>query len=412
MKENSFKENKELFVNWDFKEADTKEFTHCIHTYPAMMIPQIARRLIVLYGQNAKTLLDPFMGSGTSLVEASLTDNVIESYGFDLNPLGVLISKVKTTPLDVEELEKDLEIILRSEDYSELPKFKNIDFWFKPNVIEELAKLKTTIDEIEDKNVKNFFLVVFSETVRNVSNTRKGEFKLYRIAKEDLRGHKPEVFKEFEKIAQRNIQGMREYAARRKNHKAHPQIVDTRIHLPLESSSVGLIVTSPPYGDSRTTVAYGQFSRLALQWLGYEDANLLDKRLLGGISSKELEVKIDSPTLKETLKKIARIDPERAKDVLSFYEDFDKCVIELNRVMRKKGYVCFVVGNRTVKGINIPTDKIMAEMFMARGSYNYITTYLRAIPFKRMPKANSPTNVKGKTVTTMNNEFIFILQKV
>src|SRR3989344_9131828 len=86
----------ESFINWDFREADTKQFTHRLHTYPAMMIPQIARRLIYLYGKEAKTLLDPFMGSGTSLVEASITPHIKEAYGFDLNPLAFLISKVKT----------------------------------------------------------------------------------------------------------------------------------------------------------------------------------------------------------------------------------------------------------------------------------------------------------------------------
>ncbi len=60
--------------NWDFKTADTKEFTHCYHAYPAMMIPQVARTLIEQFAPKDKCdlLFDPYMGSGTSLVEASL----------------------------------------------------------------------------------------------------------------------------------------------------------------------------------------------------------------------------------------------------------------------------------------------------------------------------------------------------
>ena len=97
----------ENFVSWDFKEADTKEYTHCIHTYPAMMIPPIARRLISIYGKNAKNLLDPFVGSGTSLVEASLVPHIKSAYGFDLNPLAILISKVNSpsiSPLGVKSI--------------------------------------------------------------------------------------------------------------------------------------------------------------------------------------------------------------------------------------------------------------------------------------------------------------------
>jgi len=401
----------EGFINWDFREADTKQFTHGIHTYPAMMIPQIARRLIYLYGKDAKTLLDPFMGSGTSLVEASLTNQIKEAYGFDLNPLAFLISKVKTTPLNIENLDKELSNIIKSKNYKELPKFKNIEFWFKPKVIEQLAIIKTAINKINDKGIKDFFLVCFSETVRNVSNTRNGEFKLYRMSDKDLIKHNPYVISEFERIALKNMKGMKEYVKARQKTKTIPQNYSSMEELPLSPESIDLIVTSPPYGDSKTTVAYGQFSRLALQWLDYEDVASLDNRLLGGKASKELEIKINSSTLKEIIKRIAEIDGKRAKEVLSFYEDFDKCVIQLDRVMTKNGFVCFVVGNRTVKGINIPTDKIMTEMFKARGNYKYMTTHLRAIPNKRMPSLNSPSNKAGEKVTTMCTSLFLFFKK-
>ena len=399
------------FINWDFKEADTKEFTHGFHTYPAMMIPQIARRLIYLYGKGAKTLLDPFCGSGTSLVEASLTHHIKEAFGFDLNPLAMLITKVKTTPISTEELGKTLNRILGAREHNGVPNFKNIEFWFKPDVIEKLATLKTIINKIKDEDIKDFFLVVFSETVRKVSNTRNGEFKLYKMSKESLAKHNPFVFREFEKIALKNIKGMQEYNKARQKVQTTVILGNSMLELLLKPQSINLIVTSPPYGDSRTTVAYGQFSRLALQWLDYENVTDLDNKLLGGKASKELEVKINSPILKEIIENIGEIDQKRAREVLSFYEDFDKCIIQLDKVMAKNGYICFVVGNRTVKGINIPTDRIMSEMFKARGNYRYITTHKRAIPNKRMPKLNSPSNKTGEKVTTMCNEFIFVLQK-
>lgn len=406
------KKEQDNFTNWDFKESNTKEYTHRIHTYPAMMIPQIARRLIYLYGQEAKTLLDPFCGSGTSLVEASLLPRIKKAYGFDLNPLAVLISKVKTTTINQELLLKELHKILNSKEYKDLPNFKNMEFWFKLKVIKDLAIIKTAINKIKDKDVKDFFLVAFSETIRKVSNTRNSEFKLYRMEKEKLENYNPNVFGEFEKIANKNIKGMGEYIKIKTDLKPAIKLFSSMDELPIKENSIDIIVTSPPYGDSKTTVAYGQFSRLALQWLGYENVASLDNRLLGGKASNDLEVKINSETLKKIIEKISGIDKKRAREVLSFYEDFDKVVIQLNRVMAKNGFVCFVVGNRTVKGINIPTDKIMSEMFMARGNYKYITTHERAIPNKRMPKVNSPTNVKGQKVTTMCNEFIFVLQKL
>lgn len=399
-------------LNWDFKGENTKEYTHGFHTYPAMMIPQVARRLIEMYGENANILLDPFCGSGTSLVEASLRNHINEAYGFDLNPLAVLMTKVKTTPLNPEKLKLQLKRFFNTTGSSNIPQFKNIEFWFKPKVIERLSVIKNEINKIQDKDIRDFFLVCFSETVRDVSNTRNKEFKLYRMDKENLEKFDPDVFAEFEENVLKNINGMKDYIKERKTTKTNSDIVNVMGKLPLNEGSVNIIVTSPPYGDSRTTVAYGQFSRLALQWLGYEEINGLDNEMLGGRPTKDLEIKIGSPTLKGIIKKIAEKDEKRAREVLSFYQDFDKCVLQLHKVMAKNGIVCFVVGNRTVKGINIPTDKIMAELFHSHGEYEDIATHTRAIPNKRMPKENSPTNIKGEKVTTMNNEFIFILKKI
>jgi Predicted DNA modification methylase len=83
--------------SWDFNTANTKEFTHCYHAYPAMMIPQVARTLIKQYAPKGKCnlLFDPYMGSGTSLVEALLHN--INCIGTDINPLARMISTSKIT---------------------------------------------------------------------------------------------------------------------------------------------------------------------------------------------------------------------------------------------------------------------------------------------------------------------------
>ena len=167
-------------------------------------------------GKKPATLFDPFCGSGTSLVEASLSEGIKEAHGFDLNPLAVLISKVKTTTLDSSDAKSVLDGLLNSEETDGIPKFKNLDFWFKPKVASQLAILKTAIDKIGSRDVKDFFLVVFSETVRNVSNTRKSEFKLYRLSEKSLRKHDPNVFAEFKKIALKNIAGLEAYANSKK----------------------------------------------------------------------------------------------------------------------------------------------------------------------------------------------------
>jgi DNA modification methylase len=407
-------------TSWDFRSEYTKSSNHGFHTYPAMMIPQIVKRLIEMYGKNKKVLLDPFVGSGTALLEATLHKNFKKAYGIDINPLALLISKVKTTEINPkylwEEYHKIVKKILEDKENKkqiQKPDFFNIEFWFKSEVITDLSIIKQNINEIKNKDIQDFFLVAFSETVRDVSNTRNREYKLYRMNQEMLRKHNPDTFKKFREKIKENIYSMENFVKEKQNCEVNILAEDTRDLTSIPANSIDLIITSPPYGDSRTTVAYGQFSRLGLQWLGYDKNQVLniDKISLGGIPTKDLKNDLGSPTLKKTLDKIAKADPYRARDVLSFYIDFDKCIQELHRVTKKGAFMCFVVGNRTVKGIQIPTDEIILELFQAKNHYYHHNTFIRNIPHKRMPKLNSPSNISGNHAVTMNEEWIVIIEK-
>ena len=87
--------------SWNYAEDNTRAYTHPIHPYPAMMIPQVAGRLIDIYAKPKAVVLDPFCGSGSVLLEALIRG--YDSYGIDINPLSLLISKVKTTPIVKKE---------------------------------------------------------------------------------------------------------------------------------------------------------------------------------------------------------------------------------------------------------------------------------------------------------------------
>lgn len=415
-------ENKYRDPQWDFTRANTKILTHGLHSYPAMMIPQVARNAIELWGKRAKYILDPFMGSGTVLVEAKIHD--INSYGFDINPLAVLLAKVKTTPLNtkilkkefnhiVERAEEKFEELKRGQLDVEIPDYYNIDYWFKPHISKRLVLLKEQIWAIEDEDVRDFFKVAFSETVRYVSNTRNSEHKLYRIPKEKLDNWDPDVLQTFIKYAKRNIEKMGSFYRVAKDKKAFVKPMFHNVLTPADIEKVDMILTSPPYGDSRTTVAYGQFSRLSLQWmdLDYEYVRKIDKIALGGKPTKTLNHDVPSPKLNEVIQKIAEIDEKRAREVLSYFVDFYKASKILNEYLKEGGYVVFVVANRTVKGIQIPTDEIYVDIFRSFG-YKHEVTFVRAIPNKRMPHRISPTNKKGETVSTMAYENIVVLRKM
>ncbi len=405
---------------WDFKDAYTKQHVHCFHSYPAMMIPQVAGRILDLWGKEAKLLFDPYCGTGTSLVEANIRG--IDAIGTDINPLARLIAKVKTTVIPVELIDsylKDFNNFVFSirlemkQSQVSIPNFKNIDYWFKKETQYWLASIKGYIDSIKDNDIQDFFKVAFSETVRDVSLTRNSEFKLYRMAKKQMEKFNPEVLSVMLEKLIRNRNGMAEYI-NIKNNKAQTKVYNfnTVYEIPatiLPPESADIIITSPPYGDSRTTVAYGQFSFLSNLWLGLEKLNDVDKKCMGGTKIKHIKNFGFTP-LDEILSTIADIDKNRAYDVASFYVDYERSINNVSKVVKKGGIVAYVVGNRRVKGIEIPNDDITREFF-ERNGFKHIKTIIRGIPNKKMPKRNSPSNVTGVTDTTMNHEYIVILIK-
>lgn len=325
-----------------------------------MMVCPISRNIIRIVKdiRPVDTLLDPFVGSGTVLVEGMLA-GIKNIYGNDINPLALFLSKVKTTRLDIGQLQQETQLLYRrisdvcsrfyfqiaqadevmrhtyqldltdkkgwgtdaakylrkyreDSDFDiDIPEFKNMGYWFKPRVILLLSVIKREIQQIEYKDIRDFVFAAFSETIRFVSNRRNGEFKMFRMPANKVDQFEPDVIKEFMTILNRNIEKMKDFdAACSKTGETSAVTIFKDNAMTLEDvpdDSVDLVVTSPPYGDSRTTVAYGEYSRLSLQWidlfhLSEKEIMGIDKSLMGGNKYKNgFECNILSSTLKASL---------------------------------------------------------------------------------------------------------------
>jgi hypothetical protein len=287
------------------------------------------------------------------------------------------------------------------------PAITNINFWFSPQVVDNLKVLKHCIDGIQNENLRNFFYLPFSETVRDCSYTRNCEFKLYRMKPEDCLNFNPDVLGVFfKKLEDTLYLYINYYFAKLNNCKLN---VFAQVFRQSERQ-FDIVLTSPPYGDSRTTVAYGQFSTFANEWLGVKKARAIDRQLMGGdIQSRNLMV-AEKCLITDYIAQIRKEDKKRALDVSAFYRDLGASIVNVANCVKKGGKAVYVVGNRTVKKVQLPTDQFIAEKFEENG-FRHLITYERAISNKAMPSKNSPTNETGKTMNTMLFEYIVVCEK-
>ncbi len=380
-----------------------------LHKYPATMLPQIGFELLKEFKAKKSNLLDPFCGSGSSFI-SGLEYGIRHFAGFDLNPLAMMISKARMTYIEYSYLIKEKEKLLhRIESKNESPldsnpleNITNLDFWIEKNAQLDLKLIFSCLKNLENKNVQNLFMLGFSETLRECSYTRNNEFKLFRM--KDYEHYKPNVYAIFAKNIESLVKDYLQFY--------QPKLQGISLNLSNTNfqnskQKFDTLLTSPPYGDSKTTVAYGQFSTFINEWLGFKDARKLDSKLIGGIKAQK---PYNRGLIKDYILEISTIDKKRALEISSFYFDLESSIKTLIDSINIGGKIFFIVGNRRVKNIELPTDKFIAEVFCNNG-FTHLQTIKRKISNKSMPLKNSPTNKAGILSRTMNEEYIVICEK-
>jgi site-specific DNA-adenine methylase len=418
--------------NLSFAGENLLRGRHKIHPYPAMLHPLLVDSLLKDFAKEDDIVYDPFCGSGVVLLQSNLQGH--NSIGFDINPMALLIAKVKTRKYDVRILKNEFETfktsVMRTKN-ADIPDIKNIEYWYAKDVINDLGRVRAVLKKNGYK-YHDFFICVFAFICRNQSWTRNGEFKRYRIEESKLANTKNNVIKKLFD----HIEGMIDIIAAEQPLKSSKPILANSENTISDKINYDLVITSPPYGDSRTTVAYGEYSSFGAEWtndLNYYWANdlktYLNKQSVPATKSKDahkgykvdkecmgkvgaLHEKLgDHSILNNVIDQIRLKDKKRANDVLYFFNDYYKSMTNVVNNLNAKGKVCFIVGNRTVKDVQIPMDQITASFLESLGmKFEHI--FVREILNKIMPASNSPTNKVGATSKTMSNEYIVIASKV
>lgn len=377
-------------INW-VRVGD--QLSHQIHPYPAKLLPHIAHfftRASVLHHHH-HVVLDPFCGSGTVALEASLAGHT--PYVSDANPLALLITKVKTTVYAPEELRQSLRcIVLKARRLRTAPEVPVVNgvFWYSPCKKKALEILLRAISETTEGRVRDFFLVSFSVTARRLSLADprisvpvklkpKNSFTANHNDKIRARLSwidETDTISEYIKVCEGNIE--RVYECNLANPKRVGAIeigTDARylggLNTPLATGSIPLIVTSPPYGSAQK---YIRATSLSLNWLGLatpERLSALEGNSIGREhlpSYREHPIREELPKLyEELLSRIKSKNELRARITRQYLHEMKNALSEMARVTAPGGHIVVIIGNNIVCSEPLRNDEYVKEVLQGQG---------------------------------------------
>ncbi|MCF6149418.1 MAG: site-specific DNA-methyltransferase [Candidatus Kuenenia sp.] len=328
-------------VDWDFAEASTNTATNAIHPYPAKFIPQIPYHFINELTLPGETVYDPFLGSGTTAVEANILGR--NAIGNDVNELAVLISKVKTTPISIQRLDflnsfldrirKRIDRYYKGKE-SEIspPDIINLNLWFKDFVIAELVVIKEEIENLSYQDLKDFCLVGLSGVIINVSN-QDSDTRYVRVSKNI---NHEDTFIKFAKQTNKLIRIMSGCYKQLENGHSFFKVADTRKEGIFGEYSADLVITSPPYPNAYD---YHLYHKYRLLWLGMNPYSL-----------KKSEIGAHADYSKNN-----------GMTEFDFQKDMEKCFLNTSSILKRRKYFVVVIGDSILKGQNIRNNEILKQ---------------------------------------------------
>jgi len=282
-------------VSWNFADAKTDYFAHGLHPYPAKFIPQIPRTLVSILSDPGDLVWDPFGGSGTTALESLLLGR--RALSTDINPVAEIVGKAKTTTLTPEvefelaQFGSELKMLSHSpekvhaaiasqaSDESLVPDIPNIEKWFEPTAIEELAYLRLRTNELSCDDARIIARAVFSKLILSASN-QDAETRYSCVTRQKVRG---EVLSAYARMIAGAIEKLQDQSVHLQFRSAQFCTVDLRAPLVsaaegaiLSPASVDLVVTSPPYPNATD---YHLYHRFRIFWLGHDPRTMANSEI-------------------------------------------------------------------------------------------------------------------------------------
>ncbi len=375
-----------------------------VHPFPARMAPGIALDVIDAE-PDPIWVLDPMMGSGTVLAVARARGH--KAIGVDIDPLAVLLARVWTTAVDVREVkDRASEVLSRARTHfparsvgSAYPTLADdetrqfVRYWFDEYARRQLSCLSDEISRISQDAIRDALWCAFS---RLIITKQAGASLAMDLS--HSRPHKTferapvKPFRKFPSAVDHVLQNCISTAHANRGPATTVLEGDAR-KLKVESNSIDLILTSPPYLNA---IDYMRCSKFALVWMGYNVGELRDIRATSvGTEASSIETR-DSRVVKEIIGSL-KLSPKlssRHEGVLARYvADMCQAVKEAARVLVPGGKAVYVVGENTIRGTYIPNSRIVSAVAEMTGLY-VDRRQSRALPANRRylpPPSNQNT---------------------
>jgi tRNA G10 N-methylase Trm11 len=397
---------------------DQSYLTHGIHKFPAKFFPELPRYLIKRYSQNGERVLDPMCGSGTVVLESLLAGRV--AIGVDVDPMANLITRVKSNPLDYEELAMFSKMLLDWIEVSRanptssptIPEFNYRNNWFRPFVLEELGTIKDAIGEFSSAGlrpeIRDFFLVIFSSIIRDVSNADPHCTRTV-IRKKSKRYISPsDTLLKFQSVLIKQVDAMNRLTSYLSKMNRTEVVIkqESATNMTFDDDSIDLAVTSPPYINA---VDYPRTHQLEMYWLGMigdGPLSTMKRNYIGTetVYKREYEKLQYSgfASLDPLLEKIFESDPRRSFIVYKFFQDMKEQLRETHRVLRSGGRYCLAIGSNQIRGITVRSYEILSEIATSEIGFEIERSFFSGLirHFIRIPRKER-----------MPGEWVLILRK-
>ena len=359
-------------VEWDFSDFVADNRLDSIHPYPAKFISAIPGTLLDALSLPPDTVvLDPFCGSGTTLVECQRRG--IPSVGIDLNPIACLIARVKTSPKPkgLRQAVSETVECAKLMQANKIPLIPRLDHWFNNEAQIALTALSNAIEQ-SDPVFRDVLRLALSSIVVRVSNQESDT----RYAAIEKKVTVEKVFNEYVRAATRIINALNE-----RDYSFVPAKVFQADTLTFQADDlrgkVGMIITSPPYPNA---YEYWLYHKYRMYWLGFDPIQIKDKEI--GARAH-----------------FFKSNPHTAED---FALQMKKTFHLIRQVLTRNGYVCFVIGRSRIHGKIVDNASIVEEAADFAGFEKIFSTQ-RTLSAKRKSFNLSHANIKTENIIVMKN---------